>query len=71
MSNPFDGRDEPYLVLVNDAGQYSLWPTFADVPAGWTVVHGPAERETCLEYVNTHWTDMRPRPLAAHLAARS
>jgi uncharacterized protein YbdZ (MbtH family) len=22
-------------VMVNDEDQYSLWPTFVDVPAGW------------------------------------
>ena len=52
-----------YLVLVNDEGQYSLWPTFVDVPAGWTTAYGPEKRKSCLEYVNTEWTDMRPKSL--------
>ncbi|MGW0911829.1 MbtH family protein [Streptomyces sp. NPDC002784] len=64
MSNPFEDPEGVYLVLVNDENQHSLWPDFADVPAGWRVVHGPAAREACLEYVETHWTDMRPRSLA-------
>lgn len=33
MANPFD-EDGPFLVLVNVAGQHSLWPEFAEVPAG-------------------------------------
>lgn len=64
MTNPFDLQDGSYLVLVNPEGQHSLWPASLDAPAGWTRVHGPAGRDACLEYVNTHWTDMRPRSLS-------
>lgn len=69
MPNPFDDADGRFLVLVNDEGQHSLWPAFADVPAGWTTVFGHdgdepgADRAAALEYVETHWTDMRPRSL--------
>ena len=69
MTNPFDERDGTFLVLVNDEGQHSLWPTFADVPAGWQTVHGPDGRQPCLEYVRAHWTDMRPRSLAVKMDA--
>lgn len=68
MSNPFDNEDGQFLVLVNDEGQHSLWPVFADVPAGWTTVHGPAARPDCVEYVETNWTDMRPKSLIAAMA---
>ncbi|MPY57820.1 MbtH family protein [Streptomyces spongiae] len=64
MSNPFEDPEGVYSVLVNDEDQHSLWPDFVDVPAGWRVVHGPASRQSCLEYVEAHWTDMRPRSLA-------
>lgn len=63
MTNPFEDPDGRYYVLVNDEGQHSLWPTFVDVPAGWTIVHGEADRTECLDYVNEHWTDMRPLSL--------
>jgi MbtH protein len=63
MTNPFDDPDGSFFVLVNDEGQHSLWPTFAEVPAGWTVVHGEADRQSCLDYVDEHWTDMRPNSL--------
>ena len=63
MSNPFEDETGTYLVLVNDEGQYSLWPSFADVPAGWQVAHEEASREDCLAYVEQNWTDMRPRSL--------
>ncbi|MTE19554.1 MbtH family NRPS accessory protein [Streptomyces sp. TRM43335] len=65
MTNPFDDHDASFLVLVNDEGQYSLWPEFADVPAGWTRDFGPDSRAACLEHVETVWTDMRPKSLVA------
>ncbi|MFC4500226.1 MULTISPECIES: MbtH family protein [Streptomyces] len=64
MSNPFENADGVYSVLVNDEGQHSLWPQFVDIPAGWRAVHGPAARQECLDFVETHWTDMRPKSLA-------
>ena len=63
MTNPFDDADGTFRVLVNHEGQHSLWPDFAEVPAGWTVVHGPDTRQACLEYVEANWTDMRPKSL--------
>ncbi|MFF9431953.1 MbtH family protein [Streptomyces sp. NPDC014746] len=63
--NPFDSPDATYSVLVNTDNQHSLWPEFADVPAGWKVVHGPDSRQSCLEYVNANWVDMRPASLVA------
>jgi MbtH protein len=67
MPNPFDDPDGRFLVLVNDEGQHSLWPEFADIPPGWTKVFGVAGREPCLDYVTTHWTDMRPRTLVEQM----
>ncbi|MFE3554077.1 MbtH family protein [Streptomyces sp. NPDC059193] len=64
MSNPFENDDAFYLVLVNGEGQHSLWPAATGVPAGWRTVHGAAGRQSCLDYVEEHWTDMRPHSLA-------
>ncbi|SEQ85628.1 MbtH family protein [Streptomyces radiopugnans] len=66
-SNPFEDNDAQYYVLVNEEGQHSLWPAFAEVPAGWTVVHGQDGRQACLDYVNENWTDMRPLSLARRM----
>ncbi|MEU1902789.1 MbtH family protein [Streptomyces hygroscopicus] len=63
MSNPFEDENGSYYVLVNDELQHSLWPAFAEVPAGWTVVHGQDSRQACLDYINENWTDMRPKSL--------
>ncbi|MFJ6561323.1 MbtH family protein [Streptomyces sp. NPDC091412] len=68
-TNPFEDNDADYYVLVNDEGQHSLWPAFAEVPAGWTVAHGRDGREACLEYVNENWTDMRPLSLVREMEA--
>ncbi|MGY0235150.1 MbtH family protein [Longispora urticae] len=63
MTNPFEDQDGRYLVLVNDEGQHSLWPLFVDIPAGWAVAKDEDTRQACLDYVEAHWTDMRPRSL--------
>ena len=63
VPNPFDDESAQFLVLINDEGQYSLWPVFVDVPDGWTRVYGEESRQNCLEFIETNWTDMRPRSL--------
>jgi uncharacterized protein YbdZ (MbtH family) len=62
-TNPFDDEDGQFYVLVNDEEQHSLWPAFAEVPAGWSARFGPASRTENLRYVESHWTDMRPSSL--------
>ncbi|MBB5867082.1 MbtH protein [Allocatelliglobosispora scoriae] len=60
MTNPFENDDLPYVVLVNDLRQHSLWPAHLAIPAGWTRSHGPATRQSCLDHVETRWTDLTP-----------
>lgn len=67
MTNPFDATDGRFLVLVNEEEQHSLWPAFAAVPEGWYQVYGEADRSSCLEYIELHWTDIRPKSSAARL----
>ncbi|MGE0783714.1 MbtH family protein [Mycolicibacterium sp.] len=69
-TNPFDDEDGTFFVLVNDEEQHSLWPTFAEIPAGWTKVFGEASRADCLAYVEENWKDIRPRSLRERLAER-
>jgi uncharacterized protein YbdZ (MbtH family) len=68
-TNPFDDDEGRFVVLVNDEEQHSLWPMFADVPAGWRVVHGEAGRSECLDYIEQNWPDIRPKSLRDRLAA--
>ena len=67
--NPFDDDNGSFFVLINDEEQHSLWPTFADVPAGWRVVYGEADRAACLDYIEQNWPDIRPKSLRDRLAA--
>jgi len=63
MTNPFEDEDGEYLVLVNDEGQHSLWPSFREVPQGWDAIGPRGKRAECLQWIEDHWTDMRPRSL--------
>ncbi|MFD9890780.1 MbtH family protein [Amycolatopsis sp. NPDC059027] len=63
MTNPFENPDGTFHVLVNDEGQHSLWPEFVEIPAGWTSAFGPGTRQSCLDYVEQNWTDLRPKSL--------
>ncbi|MFD3519139.1 MbtH family protein [Streptomyces sp. NPDC058653] len=65
MTNPFDDESGIFLVLVNDEGQHSLWPRFADVPDGWNTTFGPDSRAACLAHIEATWTDLRPKSLIA------
>jgi MbtH protein len=67
MTNPFEDENAIYHVLINDEGQHSLWPSFKEVPEGWTIVHKSDSRAACLAYINQNWTDMRPKSLIEHM----
>jgi MbtH protein len=69
MTNPFEDENGTFHVLINDEGQYSLWPSFVDVPDGWTIVRNSESRAACLEYIDQHWTDMRPKSLIKSMEA--
>ena len=59
MSNPDDTDTEDYLVLRNEEGQYSLWPSRNDIPGGWAAVDYRGSKVECMTYVDEHWTEMR------------
>ena len=65
MTNPFDDPEGVFLALINAEGQYSLWPQFCEVPEGWSIKFGPAARQSCLDYIEQNWLDMRPTSLVA------
>jgi MbtH protein len=69
MTNPFEDESAEFDVLVNAEQQYSLWPAFAPVPDGWTVAAGPDGRQSCLDYIEASWTDLRPKSLVDAMAA--
>lgn len=61
MASVFDEQDKTYLILVNELNQHSIWPDALPIPDGWRVIHGPSERHMAVNFVDTHWTDLRPR----------
>ncbi|MBB4717833.1 MbtH family protein [Streptomyces luteogriseus] len=63
MTNPFDDTEGKFLVLMNEEEQYSLWPSFIEVPKGWRTVLDETDRNTCVDFIEKNWTDMRPKSL--------
>jgi MbtH protein len=55
--------EHEFNVVRNHEDQYSLWPTFRSLPAGWEAVGEAADRAACLARIEALWTDMRPRSL--------
>ena len=62
-TNPFEDENGDYKILVNDEGQHSLWPSFRDVPSGWSTIGPTGKRKDCLAWIDANWTDMRPKSL--------
>ncbi|NHZ41749.1 MbtH family protein [Massilia aquatica] len=60
-----ESMNEPlYQVVINDEEQYSIWPSYRGLPAGWRATGpAPAPKQACLDYIEAHWSDMRPRSL--------
>lgn len=69
--NPFEDDEADYYVLINEEGQHSLWPVFADIPGGWKVVFGKDRRGECLDFIEASWTDMRPSSLIRQMTDAS
>lgn len=70
MNRDTDSEEDPrtFLVVVNDEGQYSIWPVGRDNAPGWRQVGMSGSKAECLAYIKTVWTDLRPmslRPPAA------
>jgi len=59
-----------YRVVVNHEEQYSIWPDWKEIPAGWREAGMTGSKEACLEHIKTVWTDMRPLSLRQRMDAR-
>ncbi len=51
MANPFEDDDSLYFALTNNLECYSIWPSFIDVPPGWSVDAGPGKRAEILAFI--------------------
>jgi MbtH protein len=58
-----------YTVVVNHEEQYSIWPEYKAIPAGWRAVGKSGLKADCLAYINEVWVDMRPLSLRQQMAA--
>lgn len=61
-------------VVVNDDGQYSIWPLERENPLGWREPDPGCRglKAECLAFIEREWTDIRPlsqRPPRARKAA--
>jgi MbtH protein len=68
-TNPFEDENGVYHVLINDEGQHSLWPSFVEVPQGWSIILRAESRAACVEFIDKNWTDMRPKSLIESMNA--
>jgi len=59
-----------YRVVVNHEEQYSIWPEWKDIPAGWRATGPTGKKDECLAYIKEVWTDMRPLSLRQRMAAQ-
>jgi MbtH protein len=63
-------RDTTYKVVVNQEGQYSIWPAARDNPIGWKDGGKSGSKAECLAHVKEVWTDMRPLTLRTDMEKR-
>jgi MbtH protein len=57
-----------YRVVVNHEEQYSIWPTYKELPLGWSEGGPVGPKAECLAYIEEVWTDMRPLSLRQAMA---
>lgn len=57
-----------FHVVINDEEQYSIWPDYKAIPAGWREAGKSGKKEECLAWIDEVWTDMRPLSLRKAMA---
>jgi MbtH protein len=70
MDNAPDTQAD-YKVVVNGEEQYSIWPTYKPLPAGWFDAGKSGSRDECLAYIKEVWTDLRPLSLRSRLTTKT
>jgi MbtH protein len=64
----WDHPETRFDVVVNDEGQYSIWPDYKDIPPGWQKADMHGTKEACLAYIEETWKDLRPLSLQRAMA---
>ncbi|MDZ7857509.1 MbtH family NRPS accessory protein [Sphaerotilus sp.] len=61
MNKPVPSDAEaPWIVLVNNQGEHSLWPASSPMPAGWREVGPEGTQQACAAWVDRHWVALQP-----------
>jgi MbtH protein len=60
-----DEEDTILDVVVNDEGQYSIWPSSKLLPEGWHKAGKRGRKAECIAFIESVWSDIRPRSLIA------
>ncbi len=60
-----------FKVVVNREQQYSLWPADRSNAPGWINAGKTGDKNECLAYIQSVWTDMRPLSLRKKMAEAS
>ena len=63
-----DNEEQTFSVVVNEEGQYSIWPDFKPIPPGWHEAGFKGVKKLCLEHIAKVWADMRPLSLQKRMA---
>jgi MbtH protein len=58
-----------YTVVVNHEEQYSIWPSYKEMPLGWRDVGKTGPKSECLSFIEEVWVDMRPKSLREKMDA--
>ena len=58
-----------FKVIINDEEQYSIWPEQKAIPAGWHEKGFAGSKAEVTEFIDQHWTDMRPASLRKSMEA--
>lgn len=59
-----------HQVVINEEGQYSMWPEGEKIPDGWKSVGKTGTKQECLDYIKAVWIDMRPLSLRKAIEAQ-
>jgi MbtH protein len=65
----WDDEATVFLVVVNHEEQYSIWPDYREIPAGWRSTGFSGSKKDCLAHIDVVWTDMRPLSLRNAMGA--
>lgn len=52
--------DMTYIVVKNAENQHALWIGSRPVPDGWEPAGMTGDKDACLAFVRTAWTDITP-----------